>query len=171
MYKIIGSDQTQYGPVAADQVRQWIAEGRLDASSLLQPEGATDWKPLGAFPEFAAVVAAIPPTTPPAISAAPGGSPLHPKNNTMAVAGFVMGVLSVLIGWLCCLAFLLSPLGIIFSVIGITQIKRKPAEQTGKRLAVAGIALSVLGIIVSVLLFVLFWLGMFQKALQQSGAF
>ena len=172
MYKIIGSDHAQYGPVAADQVRQWIAEGRLDASSLLQPEGAGDWKPLSAFPEFAALVAPVPSAaTPPTIGVVPADVPAHPTTNKMAMAGSVMGVLSVLIGWACCLAFVLSPLGIIFSVIGITQIKRKPTEQTGKGLAVAGIILSVVGIIISVLLFVLFWFGMVAKAFQQSGAF
>ena len=99
MYKILGSDQAQYGPVAADQVRQWIAEGRLDANSLLQPEGAADWKPLNAFPEFAALVApAHSSATPPTISAAPTAVPVHPATNKMAIAGLVMGVLSVVIG-------------------------------------------------------------------------
>jgi hypothetical protein len=172
MYKIIGSDHTQYGPVAADQVRQWIAEGRLDASTLLQPEGATDWKPLSAFPEFASVLASLPPgAAPPTIPVPIAGGPSHPKTNTMAATGFVLGLLSMLIGWLCCLAFLLSPLGFIFSVIGFTQIKRKPAEQTGKGLAIAGIILSVFGIIVSIVCLVLFWFGMVVKALQQNGAF
>jgi len=53
MYKIIGGDQKQYGPVSTDEVRAWIAEGRLSAQSLAWTEGAADWKPLGSFPEFA----------------------------------------------------------------------------------------------------------------------
>jgi GYF domain 2 len=53
MYKIIGGDQKQYGPVSTDEVRAWIAEGRLNAQTLAWAEGATDWKPLGSFPEFA----------------------------------------------------------------------------------------------------------------------
>jgi hypothetical protein len=53
MYKIIGGDQKQYGPVSTDEVRAWIADGRLNAQSLAWTEGAADWKPLGAFPEFA----------------------------------------------------------------------------------------------------------------------
>jgi hypothetical protein len=52
MYKIIGGDQKQYGPVSTDEVRAWIAEGRLSAQSLAWAEGETDWKPLSAFPEF-----------------------------------------------------------------------------------------------------------------------
>lgn len=53
MYKVIGGDQQQYGPVTVDEVRHWIADGRLNAQSLAWAEGATDWKPLGSFPEFA----------------------------------------------------------------------------------------------------------------------
>jgi hypothetical protein len=53
MYKIIGGDQKEYGPVTADDLRHWIAEGRLSGQSLVQAEGTSDWKPLTAFPEFA----------------------------------------------------------------------------------------------------------------------
>jgi uncharacterized membrane protein len=52
-YKIIGGDGQQYGPVTADELRAWIAEGRLNAQSLVQYEGASEWKPLGSFSEFA----------------------------------------------------------------------------------------------------------------------
>lgn len=71
MYKIIGADGQQYGPVTAEQLRLWIADGRLNARSLIQAEGATEWKPLSACPEF---VGDLKPTTPP-----PGlGSALQP---------------------------------------------------------------------------------------------
>ncbi len=53
MYKIIGGDQKQYGPVSAQDVRRWITEGRLNAASLALPEGGTTWTPLGELPEFA----------------------------------------------------------------------------------------------------------------------
>ena len=53
MYKILGGDQKQYGPVSTDEVRAWIAEGRLNAQSLAWAEGDANWKPLSAFPEFA----------------------------------------------------------------------------------------------------------------------
>ena len=33
MYKIIGSDQKVYGPVTAEQLRQWLAEGRVNPST------------------------------------------------------------------------------------------------------------------------------------------
>src|SRR5258707_352361 len=44
MYRLIGGDQKEYGPVSADEVRLWITQRRLQASSLVQAEGTTDWK-------------------------------------------------------------------------------------------------------------------------------
>ena len=64
MYKIIGADQKQYGPVSADEMRQWIAEGRVNAQTLLQAEGQSDWRPLSSFPEFATVAQPTPSGTP-----------------------------------------------------------------------------------------------------------
>ena len=53
MYKIIGADQKEYGPVTGDQLRHWIAEGRVNGRTQVQAEGASEWQPLSAFPEFA----------------------------------------------------------------------------------------------------------------------
>src|SRR5436305_5342305 len=53
MYKIVGGDQKEYGPVTADELRRWIAEGRLNGQSLVRAEGQTDWLPLMSYPEFA----------------------------------------------------------------------------------------------------------------------
>ncbi len=72
MYKIIGGDQKTYGPISAEQMRQWIAEGRANGGTLAQAEGATDWKPLSAFPEFAE---ALGPQGPPGAAAPPAAPP------------------------------------------------------------------------------------------------
>ncbi len=53
MYRIIGADGREYGPVTSEQLRQWIHEGRANAQTRLQAEGATEWKTLSEFPEFA----------------------------------------------------------------------------------------------------------------------
>ena len=58
MYKIIGADGKEYGPVTTEQLRQWITEGRANAQTHVQSEGGTEWKPLGTLPEFAGVFAA-----------------------------------------------------------------------------------------------------------------
>ena len=52
MYKIIGADGKEYGPVTAEQLRQWIQEGRANAQTRAQAEGSADWKSLAEFPEF-----------------------------------------------------------------------------------------------------------------------
>ena len=56
MYKIIGGDLKQYGPVSAADVRKWLAEGRLNAQTLVQAYGDIEWKQLSQFPEFADVL-------------------------------------------------------------------------------------------------------------------
>ncbi len=50
MYKIIGADGREYGPVTTEQLRQWIATGRANLQTNAQPEGGTDWRPLAEFP-------------------------------------------------------------------------------------------------------------------------
>ena len=68
MFTILGGDHKEYGPVTAEQLRLWIAEGRANAQTLARMEGTTEWKPLAAFPEFAGSLRGMP-------SAAPAGTP------------------------------------------------------------------------------------------------
>ena len=67
MYKIIGADKKEYGPVTADQIRQWIAEGRVSGQTMVQAEGSADWKALASFPEFVSLLTAQPPPAPGAV--------------------------------------------------------------------------------------------------------
>jgi hypothetical protein len=53
MFTIIGGDQKEYGPVSAEDLRKWIAEGRLNAQTLAKAESDAEFRPLAAFPEFA----------------------------------------------------------------------------------------------------------------------
>jgi hypothetical protein len=52
-YIIIGADLMEYGPVGPEQVRRWIAEGRVNAETKLQAEGTAEWRALAEVPEFA----------------------------------------------------------------------------------------------------------------------
>ena len=70
MYKIIGADQKEYGPITGDQIRQWIAEGRVNAHTQARAEGAAGWQPLSAFAEFAGALG-LSSTPPPFASGAP----------------------------------------------------------------------------------------------------
>jgi TM2 domain-containing membrane protein YozV len=69
MYKIVGVDGQQYGPVNAEEIRRWIADKRLNAQTLVQAEGGPEWKPLGSFTEFASEFKAVPPPIVPPPSA------------------------------------------------------------------------------------------------------
>jgi hypothetical protein len=76
MYKIIGGDQKEYGPVSAEEIHHWIADGRLSAESWARAENEQQWKALASFPEFAAALAtqprlAVRPPPVPAFSGAP----------------------------------------------------------------------------------------------------
>ena len=52
MFKIIGGDGNEYGPVSVDTLRQWQAQGRVNAQTRIKHEGG-DWATLGSFQEFA----------------------------------------------------------------------------------------------------------------------
>lgn len=89
MYKVIGSDNREYGPASEDVIRRWIAEGRANGATQVQKEGDPGWRPISSCPEFSEALAAgalVPPmteapaggaaTTGPAGNAASGGSPV-----------------------------------------------------------------------------------------------
>ena len=64
MYKIIGADGKEYGPVNAEQLRQWLTEGRVNQQTRVLAEGNTEWKTFGEYPEFAEATATpLPPFT------------------------------------------------------------------------------------------------------------
>ena len=93
MYKIIGADQKEYGPVTADQLRQWLTEGRVNVRTQVLPEGATEWKLLGDLPEFATAA----PGPIPTISVAPVASgDAAQKVNGPAIGLIVTAILGAL---------------------------------------------------------------------------
>ena len=60
MFKIIGGDGSQYGPVTVEQLREWIKTGRANGQTMAQCDGDADWKTLSQFAEFADEIAAEP---------------------------------------------------------------------------------------------------------------
>lgn len=63
-YKIIGADGKEYGPITAEQLKQWIAEGRANQQTKVLAEGATEWKTVAAIHELATALPLASPTTP-----------------------------------------------------------------------------------------------------------
>jgi len=81
MYRIIGGDGREYGPVSAAQVEQWIAQNRANARTQIKAEGAEAWSSLGELPEFAnafAARAATPPLPGARDEATPAGAAAEP---------------------------------------------------------------------------------------------
>src|SRR5438552_2751061 len=150
MYIITGADGRDYGPVTADQLRAWIAEGRANAQTRVREEGVPDWKLLAEFPEFAAQLT-LPPA--PGLAPAPFAVAPTPRNNPMAVTGMVLGLLSITIGC-CCYGLPFNLAGIICSSVALSQIARDPANQRGKGMATAGLVLSILSILLAALMLI-----------------
>jgi len=106
MYKIIGTDGRQYGPVSADQIRQWIAQNRVNMQTMALAEGAIDWKPLSLFPEFASNIN-------PALPAVSAPSPTPPSacSNPRASNKIGAGICGILLGSLGIHKFILGYTG------------------------------------------------------------
>jgi hypothetical protein len=135
-YRIIGADGRQYGPISAGQIRQWIAEGRVDSRTPVFTNGAKDWTFLGLLPEFANyfIATTLPPVATP---------PQARKTNSFATAGLVCGILS----WICCCGFPMNVLGLVFSLVALLQINRHPETHEGRGVAIAGLALSLVNLL------------------------
>jgi hypothetical protein len=138
MYRVIGTDQKEYGPVSGDELRRWINEHRLHGNSLVRAETGTEWKPLSQFPEFSGTLAAVSPAS---HAAAQTGLPVQ-QSNSMATLGLVLSCFSLI----CCGCGPVPILGIVFSCIGLSQANRDPA-QTGRPLAIAGIIIGILALL------------------------
>lgn len=77
MFSIIGGDGKEYGPVSVDQLREWLAQRRATLATLARRDGTAEWRPLGAWPEFAPAPAPAGDPAAPADPAAP--PPLAPS--------------------------------------------------------------------------------------------
>ncbi len=101
MYKVIGGDGQEYGPVDAGQIRRWLAEGRASRASLVRHEDSNNWRALRFYPELAG--AAVPPRV--------GGAVANQKSKIAA------GLLGIFLGGWGIHRFYLGFIG-----IGIAQI-------------------------------------------------
>ena len=127
MYKIIGIDGRQYGPVPAEEIRRWLAERRVQPQTLLQAEGTADWKPMSAFPEFAAdFKAAPPPIIPP--------PPAHDPRASQKIAAGILGIL-------------LGSLGIHKFILGYTGAGIIMLLVTVLTCGIAGVLMHIIGLI------------------------
>jgi hypothetical protein len=133
MYKIRGADGNEYGPITAEVLRQWIAQRRIVATSMVQLEGTTEWKPLSSFPEFRTDLPpapAVPPSVPPSSSV-----PAR-KTSGLAISSLVLGI----VGPFSC--GLTALVGLILGIVSLVKIGNPKNQLGGKGLAIAGICVS-----------------------------
>jgi len=152
MYRIIGADGREYGPVSRETLLEWIAESRANAQSRVRAEVATDWQTLGSVPEFAAALGNAGTTKPPVAAFVPIAPVVVRRTNNLAIASLVMGLLAITCGCCCCYGFPFNVLGVLCGVIALVQIGRAPDVEEGRALAIVGLVLSLLSMVVSVIL-------------------
>ncbi len=134
MFKVLGVDGKEYGPVSAEMLRQWIAERRANGQTRVQAEGSPEWKTLSELPEFTAALGASPrPPSPPPLSGAIAPTPAG-KTSGMAVASLVLGILGF-----CGITALV---GLILGIVAQVKIGRSGGRLRGSGLAIAGIIVS-----------------------------
>ena len=109
MYKIIGSDSQAYGPASMEQLQHWLAENRIRADTLVQPEGSQEWKPLSSFPELI-VGLNLPPPPPPGIPPTIN-PPTQTTHSARASNKIPAGVCGILLGGLGIHKFILGYTG------------------------------------------------------------
>ncbi len=136
-YTIIGGDRKQYNFVTEDNIRSWIAEGRLNEQSLIKAEGEAEFRPLVDFPEFADAFAAR--------AALAAGSPVvsaesapPAKTSRLAISSLVLGIL----GPFTCGATAL--IGLILGIIALVKVKNSRGALSGFGLALAGTIVSAI---------------------------
>ena len=146
MYKIVGADGKEYGPVGIEQMRQWTAEGRINAKTRVQQAGAAEWKTAADFPELGCAPSAVVP--------GPGSSPpplptgqAAGQQSGLAITSFVLGLLSLL-----CLGFLAGIPAIICGHLARGRARRLPGMYGGAGFALAGLIMGYVSLLVSLVI-------------------
>lgn len=150
----------EYGPITADQMRAWIAEGRVNAQTPVQGPGDTTWKPLSMFPEFAAALPATPlPLSPTVTGAGPAPADTDGRARALSmISGPAIGLIVV-----AALGIAGQVVSILMKLLGMGMTGMNGFENTQNEEAAklaqmlgggVGIVISIIGIIVGI--FILF---------------
>src|SRR6185503_13633126 len=96
VYKIIGADGKEYGPMDVGVLQQWLAEGRINAQTQAKETSGTEWKTIAEIPELKAALFATAAPSPPPLTT----PPIPPGQRTgqetgLAVVSLVLGILSL----------------------------------------------------------------------------
>lgn len=150
MYKILGGDGKEYGPISADTLRQWIGEGRANAQTQVLPEGGSSWVALGTLPDFAPSFAA------PMASAPPAADPLQAAQmlNGPAVGLIVTAALGALAQLLSAVINILQMTGTMVGPLGRGQAgQAEMPAWIGAMSGGLGLVFNAIGLIMAVVVF------------------
>ena len=136
MYRIIGADEKEYGPVPTERIRQWVEEGRLNRLSRVKPDGASEWIAVGALPEFDDLFPPLTEASPQTIEEA--------VHCGLATAALVCGAL----GLVTCIT---APVGLTLGLVAQSRIRNSNGRLTGSNLATGGVVLSVIAMLLGLL--------------------
>lgn len=129
MYKIIGTDQKEYGPISAEEIHRWISDGRINAQTKVRVGDNADWKLLADIPEFGDVLKNRVPPLPTTPAAAPA------KTSGLAIASLVCGISGLFCG-------VTAIVGLVLGIISLNNIKKSKGQLGGSGIALAGTIVS-----------------------------
>ncbi|MBS3821938.1 MAG: DUF4339 domain-containing protein, partial [Phycisphaerae bacterium] len=130
-------DGQQYGPISEDELREWMASGRVKPTDMVWTEGMADWQPAGGidreqltaeYPAASGQPQAEP--EPPLLDALPGGT-----GGQAAVGELFSRGLSIVLQSLPLLlvaafvAYIISSLPSIFETVADYAFEWQPTEQ------------------------------------------
>ncbi len=146
MYKIIGEDGKQYGPISLGQMKQWITEGRVNAKSRVQEADAAEWKTAAEFPELGLGTSGGIPSAGLAAPPLLANQPSAPQSG-LAIASLVLGILSLV-----CVGPFAGIPAIICGHIARARTRRFPAVYGGAGFALAGLIMGYIGLVVTLVI-------------------
>jgi hypothetical protein len=152
MYKIIGGDGNEYGPVSAEQMKAWIADGRASAQTKVQAEGQTEWKALSEYPELAVLLG--PSQLPGTLPAFPAATPYVATTDALQqVQGPAVGlIVTSILGMLAAVAgLLMNMFGLTMGAAGMQGTQEMP-EWVNMMSGGLGIVQSILALVMSVVI-------------------
>ena len=138
MYRIIGSDGKEYGPVDAAQMKRWLIEGRVDATTQVMAEGTAEWKALSQFPELAATIPARP--SPPAMDSVAAANALNGPATGLIVTAI--------------LGFVVQAFSVLGNIFGMSQVVRRAGPEVALNFFTGGIgfAFNMIGVGIGVVI-------------------
>ena len=104
MFKILGIDGKEYGPVTRGNVIEWIRDGRANLQTKARRGDETEWRTLGDFPEFVptGTAPALPPILPESV---PTTSTAPEIPEVLPLAGlrrrFTAALIDGILQWIC----------------------------------------------------------------------